>query len=64
MSEKYLNIKAFTLQPKALSKLIEKDHSGKSESDKINILEGKIEVIGQDIKELKEMLGGFLSKYN
>ena len=35
-----------------------------SELDKINILEEKIEIISQGMKELKKMLGGFLSKYN
>ena len=64
MSEKDLNMKVLELQAKALNKLIEKDDSEKSELDKINILEGKIEIIDQDMKELKEMLGGFLSKYN
>ena len=47
-----------------LSKLIEKNDSEKSELDKINILEGKIKIIRQYMKELKEMLSGFLSKYN
>ena len=64
MSEKELNMKVLELQAKALNKLIEKDDSGKGELNKINMLEGKIEIIGQDMKELKEMLGGFLSKYN
>ena len=64
MSEKDLNMKVLELQAKALNKLIEKDDSEKSELNKINILEGKIEIIDQDMKELKEMLGGFLSKYN
>ena len=57
-------IKVLELQTKALSKLIEKDYSEKSELDKINILEGKIEIIGQYIKEHNKKLVGFLSKYN
>ena len=61
MSEKDLNMKVWELQAKALNKLIGKDDSEKSELDKINMLEGKIEIIGQYMKELKEMLGGFLS---
>ena len=64
ISEKDLDINLLELQANALNKLIEKDDNEKNELDKINIIEGKIEVIGQDMKELKEMLGGFLSKYN
>ena len=36
----------------------------KCDSDNINILEGNIGAIDQDMKVLKDILGGLLSKYN